>query len=247
MKIIYYYQTFNGLSKILNDPNNNVTHIHLSSIHFDQDDIHLNDYSPYDPRFKSVWDELNTATQTKNIKVILMVGGAGSAYRQLFTNFDKYYDMLFKLINKYRGIIKGVDLDIEEDVNINDIYKLILRLKSDFGLNFIIAMAPVQSSIENDVDGMGGFVYKDLYKKIGNLIDYFNVQCYAVYNLQTMDNMIKNGYPSNKINMGMMSWQYNNDIPNTVKSIVNKYPDFGGVFDWEYGDAVENWNHRIIP
>ena len=32
-KIIYYYQTFNDLNKILY-PNTPVTHIHLSAIHF---------------------------------------------------------------------------------------------------------------------------------------------------------------------------------------------------------------------
>ena len=56
-RIIYYYQTFNGLQDILDKQV--VTHIHLSSIHFGTNDtshyIHLNDYSPYDKRFDQVW------------------------------------------------------------------------------------------------------------------------------------------------------------------------------------------------
>ena len=58
-RIIYYYQTFNGLTSILNK-NTSVTHIHLSAIHFgnNQDGspyIHLNNYPPNDKKFDSVW------------------------------------------------------------------------------------------------------------------------------------------------------------------------------------------------
>ena len=50
-KIIYYYQTFTGLTDILKGDSINVTHIHLSSIHFGSNDdgspyIHLNDNNP---------------------------------------------------------------------------------------------------------------------------------------------------------------------------------------------------------
>ena len=56
-KIIIYYQTFCSLDKILNrNSSKNITHIHLSSIHFGIDDknnkyIHLNDFSPFDKKF----------------------------------------------------------------------------------------------------------------------------------------------------------------------------------------------------
>tara|TARA_B110000208_G_C11693451_1_gene403191 strand:+ start:297 stop:1040 length:744 start_codon:yes stop_codon:yes gene_type:complete len=245
MKIIYYYQTFCGLKNIINDPNNNVTHIHLSSIHFDTDCMHLNDDSPYSSNFSSLWDELGVATSKKNIKVILMVGGAGGAFQQLFLDFDKYYKMLYDLINDKRDIIKGVDLDIEETVDLNNVVKLIRRLKRDFGKDFIMSMAPIESSLETDNEGMGGFIYKDLYKIVGDLIDYFNVQCYYDYSKDTFENIINNGYPPEKINMGMMSYQYNNKIPIIIKELRSKYVEFGGIFDWEYNDAVKKWNHLM--
>lgn len=244
MKIIYYYQTFCGLDKIINDPNNNVTHIHLSSIHFDPDEIHLNDNSPYNSKFNNLWNELNIVSCKKNIKIILMIGGAGGAFEQMFTNFDKYYKMLYDLI-KNKKIIEGVDLDIEEEVDINNIIKLINRIRKDFGENFIISMAPIQSSLETDEPGLGGFIYKDLYNKLGNQINYFNVQCYYDFSELTFDTIINNGYPEEKINMGMMSYQYNKNVPYIIKDINVKYPKFGGVFDWEYSDAKSNWNHLI--
>ena len=53
-RIIYYYQTFVGLDKILKE--SVITHIHLSSIHFGKNEdgspyIHLNDNSPDDKIF----------------------------------------------------------------------------------------------------------------------------------------------------------------------------------------------------
>ena len=245
MKIIYYYQTFCGLDNIINDPNNNVTHIHLSSIHFDIDEIHLNDNSPYSSIYNNLWTELETVVLKKNIDVILMVGGAGGAYEQLFEDFEKYYKMLADLI-KNKPMIKGVDLDIEESVDINNVVKLINRLKNDFGKDFIISMAPIESSMETDNEGMGGFIYKDLYNKIGNYIDYFNVQCYYDYSADTFDNIINNGYPPEKINMGMMSYQFNKKIPPMIKKLRVKYPKFGGIFDWELNDSVKEWNNLMV-
>jgi chitinase len=244
MKIIYYYQTFCGLKNIINDPDNNVSHIHVSSIHFDKDCIHLNDNSPYSNIFNTLWNELKIVTLKKNITIILMVGGAGGAFQQLFVDFEKYYKMLFDLIDDKKDIIKGVDLDIEEEVDINNVIKLINRLKSDFGKDFIISMAPIESSLETDNEGMGGFIYKDLFFKVGGLIDYFNVQCYYDYSEKTFDTIVKNGYPPEKINMGMMSYQYNNNVPNIITKLRVKY-NFGGIFDWEYNDAVKNWNHLM--
>lgn len=245
MKIIYYYQTFCGLNNIINDINNNVTHIHLSSIHFNTDMIHLNDNSPYSKIYDNLWKELETVSIQKNIKIILMIGGAGGAYEQLFENFEKYYKWLFNLINAKKNIIKGVDLDIEEVVDINMVIKLINRLKTDFGEKFIISMAPIESSMETDNEGMGGFIYKTLYNKVGKNIDYFNVQCYYDYSYNTFKNIIKNGYPEEKIVMGMMSYQFNPTIPIIIKNLRNEYKNFGGIFDWEYNDSVKNWNHLM--
>ena len=62
-KIIYFYQTFNGLDNIINLLfKNRVTDIILSSVHFGYDSgnpyIHLNDYpNPNHSIFDTVWDQ----------------------------------------------------------------------------------------------------------------------------------------------------------------------------------------------
>ena len=76
---------------------------------------------------------------------MLMMGGAGGAYTELFSEFDVYYPMLKKLLTT-KSWIKGIDLDMEESVSIDNAKKLIQCLVRDFGEDFIITMAPVSPS-----------------------------------------------------------------------------------------------------
>ena len=246
-KIIYYYQTFIGLDDILNNINSKVTHIHLSSFHFGTDEnnnpyLHLNDFKPDNSKFNLVWNQISEAHK-RNIKIIIMLGGAGGAYTDLYSNFDLYYNMLKKFIISKKDIIDGIDLDIEEEVCLTNVIKLIKQLKKDFGEDFIITMAPVQYAMENDLPGLGGFIYKDLYNTCGKSISYFNVQCYIDYCLTTYDNIIKNGYPEDKIIMGSISSQDLNQNLNSIKQISEKYNKFSGVFNWEYFDSPPDKNH----
>ena len=233
-RIIYYYQTFCGLDKILvrNTP---VTHIHVSSIHFGLDDnsqqyIHLNDDSPYDSKFDDVWKDIEKA-DSLGIKNLLMVGGAGGGYVSLFSNYVVYYNLLYGLI-KSKPFIKGIDLDIEEIVDINNVKKLINDLVKDFGEDFIISMAPIESSLQEDNSGMGGFCYKTLLKsEEGKHIKYFNTQFYSDYSLIAYDKVITNGYDPKMIVMGTMNPNVF-DVVTDVKKVYNEH--FGGVYLWEY-------------
>jgi hypothetical protein len=233
-RIIYYYQTFCGLEKIL-IKNTPVTHIHVSSVHFGLDKtlepyIHLNNESPYSDTFNHVWDDVERADKL-GINIVLMIGGAGGGYFSLFSNFDLYYDLLYHLI-KNKPCIKGVDLDIEEGVSLENVQKLINKIVSDFGEEFIISMAPVEGSLQHDDSGMGGFCYKTLLKSDeGKHINYLNAQCYIDYSLGAYDDIINNDYNSEMIVMGTI----NPSIMDVVKEVNTKYKkSFGGVFLWEY-------------
>ena len=238
-RLIYYYQTFMSLRPILDHPDCcNVTHIHVSAFHFGTNPdktpyIHMNNYPPTDKRFVKVWEELKEAHE-KGIKIVLMLGGAGSAYQVMFSNYKVYYGLLKDTIKNY-PIIDGIDLDIEEEVTLDNVKILINDIVRDYGSDFIISMAPIQESLQTDEPGMGGFIYKDLYKSTeGSLIHYFNGQFYFDYSIEAYDECIKNGYPSEKVVMGMMSTQDFNQVQEVVKELVKKYPKFGGVYDWEY-------------
>jgi hypothetical protein len=238
-RLIYYYQTFLPLAQLLNSPNcDKVTHIHVAAFHFGINEdhspyIHMNNYPPTDARFTGVWAELKEA-HDKGVKLVLMLGGAGDAYQVMFSNYKVYYELLKDTLYQF-PCIDGIDLDIEEEVSIDDVKRLISDIEHDFGKDFIIAMAPIQDSLQSDIPGMGGFIYKDLYtSNVGSLIHYFNGQFYFNYSTDSYDQCIKNGYPPNKVVMGMISSQ---DFENTQKvatELVKKYKNFGGVYNWEY-------------
>ena len=234
-RVIFYYQTFTGLKPILTSKPN-VTHIHLSSLHFctgkdGKPYIHLNDMCPDDPKFKEVWADLEKAYDL-GIKIVVMIGGAGGGYASLFEDYEAAYCLLQKFLS--HRIITGIDLDIEEMVALDDVRRLIRDVKRDYP-RFTIAMAPIQSSLQTDEPGMGGFVYKDLLRTAeGKQIDYFNGQFYSDFSEEAYDQVIKNGYPPNKVVMGSMN---GSGSVTTVSSLAKKYKEFGGVFSWEYSDT----------
>ena len=249
MKTIYYYQTFVGLDKALTHIED-IDVINVSSIHFGKDkngteSIYLNDNKPYDNLFNDLWLQTEKAS-VQGCTILLMVGGAGFAYKELFSDFTTYYPLLRKLLHD-KSWIRGIDLDIEERVTIKDVKMLINQLVLDFGEEFIITMAPVSATLQNDGSSMAGFSYKDLYLSTeGKHIRWFNTQCYYSFSAETYESIIGNGYPPEKVVMGMESGQFTEETFNNalseVKKIKEKHPTFAGVYDWEYLNAPPDKN-----
>lgn len=248
MKTIYYYQTFCDLNNIIKN-SKCVDVIILSSIHFgrfkDEPYIHLNNNYPSSPLYDKTWMDLQKLYYD-GVQIMCMVGGAGGAYNNLFSDYDTYYPM-FKEFLKGHNIITGIDLDIEESVNINDVKKFINDLIKDFGEDFTITMAPVASSLTNDSpSGFSGINYKELYNSdIGKHISWFNVQAYGCFNLETYDKIIKNNYPSEMIIFGMISGDFLDNFDKAleeIKKIKNKYPDFLGCDIWELVNSPPDIN-----
>ena len=247
-RIIYYYQTFKNMYHIVNSNSTYVTDIILGAIHFGYNSskpyIHLNDFPPNYYKFNNVWSDLDYLKQEKNVNIHLMVGGAGGAFTELFNNFDIFYNLLKQTILEH-DCITGINLDIEEQVDINNVINLIQLLVDDFGENFTISFAPVETALIIDAPGIGGFLYKDLKNsRVGKYIDYYLGQFYGDFNFSSYDTVIKNGWLPDEIVIGMLSQSFNKDTfikacfeINTIKQ---KYNDFGGVFTWEYFNAPPN-------
>lgn len=245
-RIIYYYQTLVGLEPLLNLDVPPCTHIILSAVHFGTNPdgspyIHLNDYPPDDLKFTECWKQLKTLS-SRGVTILIMLGGAGGAYSDLFkddNSYKIYYNMLKNTIKKY-DIIKGIDLDIEEYVKLSDIQMLMQNLHEDFGNKFIMTMAPLGGSLQSDTTGMGGFIYKELFNSPqGQYISWFNGQFYGSYTKDDIDKVVENGYPVDMVVMGMISSQFPSmesfsDCLITLLEIKEKYPNFGGVDVWEY-------------
>ena len=131
MKTIYYYQSFVGLHKLMNHIQD-IDVIIVSSIHFDKDKsgsphIYLNNNLPTDKTFDDMWTETQLL-YNQGVTIMLMVGGAGLAYANLFNNFTTYYPMLKQLLHD-KAFIGGIDIDVEETVDINQIKMLIRFIK----------------------------------------------------------------------------------------------------------------------
>jgi len=252
-KIIYYYQTFTGLEPVLKQKTRMVTDIIVCSIHFGLDIdgkpyIHLNDLVPDSKTFDEMWKEVQTA-HNMGIDIHIMLGGAGGAFEDLFSNFETYYGMLLELINS-KKFINGINLDVEESVGLDNIIMLIKRLDNDLDKDFKITMAPVSFALVSNTQGMGGFCYKDLREsKVGKRITQYNGQFYGDFTFDTYDTAIKNGYSPEEIVIGMLGSEYDSvnivDACNELKKIVSKYPNFCGVFVWEYCQAPpDKVNHE---
>ena len=241
MKTIYYYQSFCGLDKCIEN-SQDIDVIIVSSIHFgnfkNEPYIHLNDNFPESPIFDKVWLELQKVYY-QGVSIMVMVGGAGGAYEKLFADFDMYYPLLKQFL-KSRNYISGIDLDIEEQVDIKDVKKLINQIVKDFGEDFTITMAPVAESLLSDSpSGFSSLNYKELYKSLeGRHIKWFNTQCYGCYNFDTYDKIIQNDYPPEKVVFGMVAGDFSNnnfkDALTEIKKVHKKYPKMAGCDIWEY-------------
>ena len=237
-----YYQTLGSLKY---DFHSYFTHYFLAAIHFgtNQDGspyMHLNDHDIDDPVFDEPMTQLQQLREQNGATICLMVGGAGSAFQQLFSNFETYYGML-KSALEARPWISGIDLDVEETVPMEKIQMLIDRLDADFGSSFLITMAPLAGSLASNEPGMGGFVYRDLLETTqGKRINWFNGQFYGgSFTHAMVDSIVENGVSSSKIVMGMLA----SDFPSfeeltkacaQVRKAKLKHPNLKGVFVWEH-------------
>jgi len=229
-----------------------VTHIHLAAVHFGSTAegasyIHLNDHHPSSSEFHLMWNEI-TKCQSNGIRIILMIGGAGGGFTELFRNYDTCLPLLLDVLVDHQ--LDGVDLDVEETVNINDVKRLIQDIRANTKSGFIISMAPLLKSLQQDQAGMGGFVYKDLFTSAeGQCIDYFTVQAYDSYTCDDYQQMLYNQYPKDKLVLGMIYTQPLDDCLRQISHIVDTCGSVGGVSIWEYcfadGHKPADWATKV--
>ena len=239
-KLLYFYQTFVGLNNILQLSPQIVTDIHIASIHFGINNnnyyIHLNDYLPNNSIFDTLWKDIKVA-YNQNIKISLLIGGAGGGFNTLFSNFTICYKLLYDVLQQH-SYITGINLDIEEFVELSNVKMLIQQIKKDFP-HYEISLSPISGALTNDMPGLGGFSYKDLLQsKEGQYINYLCGQFYGSFNIETYNQIIQNNYKPEQIIIGMDSNMI--DFTNALQEITKikqKYPNFCGVFVWEYCNA----------
>jgi chitinase len=256
-RTVVYYQTqySNGSTGTYVSPlpllqrNTGVTDVLVAAIHLNANKIvHLNDHPPAHPRYTQMWKDL-AAMQARGINVIGMVGGAAQgSFQRLDTEFNTYYPLLADVIRKYK--LNGVDLDVEERMSIAGVRRVIDRLKADFGSGFIVTLSPVASALSGG-GNLSGFNYEELYRSHGSRISWFHGQFYngwgSASSTAGYDRIISRGViPASKVVMGTLTNSANggsgyvsiSTLRTTVRSLVSKYPTFGGVAGWEYFNSL---------
>jgi hypothetical protein len=270
-RVIYYDQTiyhgnsgnpanYVGLAPLASSPNLNtntqkpyVTDVIVGALHLgpqsDGTSLHLNDNPLDDAIFGPLWSE-TAALQNQGVSILAMLGGAArGSYANLFDpdgNLTSYYGVLEQALQDHH--FNGIDLDIEESLSLASAEKLITQLRSDFGSDFIITMAPVATALQGRTDPFSGFNYGTLYQDQGADLSWFNVQFYSGFGSLSSTNsytaIINAGFPANKVVGGMLGSASDGSgfvnistVQNTVMNLLASYPDMGGVDCWEYYDA----------
>ncbi|MGH8882428.1 MAG: glycosyl hydrolase family 18 protein, partial [Stackebrandtia sp.] len=264
-RLAVYYQTqYHGDSQEYVSPvplaDNGASEVIVGAIHLNGADsqhlVTLNDHAPDDPRYDQMWTDLDTV-KSKGTRVLGMVGGAAKgSFERLDNDFDTYYPLLRDTVKEYG--LDGVDLDVEEDMSLPGIERVIDALRADFGPDFVITLAPVATALSGG-GNLSGFNYDDLYADRGEDIDWFNTQFYCGWGSLSgtgdYDAIIDHGVvPANKVVGGTLTNPANcgsgyvdlDTLKSTIGELKAKYPDFGGISGWEYfnslpGDTGEPW------
>lgn len=265
-RIVYYYQThfFEGkhvsLIPILAFAPQ-VTHIIVAAIHINGKGhssgyISLND-DPYNAtRLDVVWQEVHRL-QYAGVRVLGMLGGAAQgSFSKLDgdkNEFEECYEHLHRMISYTQ--LSGLDLDVEEAMSLGGIIRLILRLKTDFGEHFLITLAPVRTALVNK-QNLSGFDHLTLEKGLCDQIAWYNTQFYCGWgdmaSTAGFEEIMAHGWPPEKIVIGLVTnprncrgWVGDKDLSKALTTIVEKYPNMGGVMGWEYYNAVTEANPKV--
>lgn len=185
-----------------------------------------------------------------------MLGGAAKgSYRRLDggdEEFERYYVPLRDVLRRHR--LQGLDLDVEEAMSLEGIIRLIDRLKSDFGADFIITLAPVATALQG-LRHISGFDYKALEAKRGQSIAWYNTQFYnnwgSLGTFAGYDAILWQGWRPEKVVVGFLTnpclgrgyvgWE---ELRRTVGALSQFYGGFGGVMGWEYFCSMPGGEER---
>jgi hypothetical protein len=208
----------------------------------------LNSDAPAAAKYVPMWQDV-AALQAKNVKVTALLGGAApGTYRLLDTDFGTYYPPVRDTLRTYR--LDGIDLDVEEPFTEATAERLIRQLRSDFGPDFLITLAPGARELTRpEGSNLPSLDYRTLEKNVGPLIRWYNAQFYcdngSLADTTDYDAIIQNRFPASKVVAAAIT--NNNldcdgyvDMPilqKILRALADRYPGFAGAAGWEYAPS----------
>lgn len=257
-KLIYYHDRANDthnkhvslLPLVQNTSDISVTNILIATLDLNSTGLFLRSGAKEldidSPAFDNLWTDV-AEVQKHGIKVSGMMLGAFRALSGNDTWFETNYAILHDGIKKHK--LDGLDIDVEtaDAITLDEVIRLIDRLRKDFGPTFLITMSPVAEALSGGRN-LSGFNYKTLEARRGDSIAWYNAQFYNSFGLVSStddyDAIVDYGFKPKKVVMGMTTDPANGDdfVPldktkETLQKLVAKYPGFKGVAGWVYFDA----------
>ena len=181
-----------------------------------------------------------------------MLGGAAKgSFERLDADdatFHAYYQPLREMV-RFAGL-DGLDLDVEEDMDLTNVVRLIDQLKQDFGEQFIITLAPIATAMVPGGRNLSGFEYAELEEVFGENVAWYNVQFYCGHGDASTSTgygtiIESGGWDPSKVVMGLSTnpqitagWVPDFLLSETLLRLMELYPSFGGVMGWEYFGAM---------
>lgn len=253
-RVVAYYQTIyetDATGRHYVDPTllaGAATDVNVGAIHLDDDgSLHVNDVTADHPELAPMWTDL-AALQDAGVRVHAFVGGAAAGtYRNLATDFDRFYPLLRDFLVAYG--LDGVDLDIEEPFALADAVRLVQALRADLGPDFAITLTPVASDLAGRTAFSGGFDYAELEATVGDSIDWYNTQFYCGWgdlaSTEDLEAVLANGFTPDRVVAGTVTnpgncsgWVEPAVLDATLRELIGTHPTLGGVFGWEFFNAV---------
>lgn len=234
-----------------------ITHVAIGALHLNErpGDITLNNDAPRAPKHAPLWAEARVM-QDVGVKVLGMLGGAAvGTFRRLDGDaavFEAYYA---PLRDELRALgLDGLDLDVEEDMSLAGVVRLIDRLKADFGNAFLVTLAPVAPALLAGRH-LSGFDYEALERERGASIAWYHVQFYNYWgtlrDTADYDAIVHRGWPPEKVVVGVLTnpangngWVPLDELTATLAALTHTYPRFGGVVGWEYFNSMPGGSER---
>ncbi|RAL01989.1 alkaline phosphatase [Aspergillus ibericus CBS 121593] len=255
-RVILYHQTICADGQYVSmlpllENNTGITHVILAAFHLNADPQHitLNNDPPHDPLYAPLWEEVPLVKQG-GIRVMGMLGGAAQgSFRSLDGDeekFERYYQPLRDMVRRHQ--LDGLDLDVEEEMSLRGIIRLIDRLKLDMGDEFIITLAPVAAAMLG-LGNLSGFDYRELERQRASKISWYNTQFYNGWGRaedpRMYAAMVAQGWSPNRLVYGLLTNPANGaqgyvpqeQIGPVLALLVDRFPGFGGVMGWEYFNA----------
>ncbi|KAK5162764.1 uncharacterized protein LTR77_011195 [Saxophila tyrrhenica] len=267
-RLILYHQTHHhpnhdqpvSLLPFITNPTG-VTHLILAAVHLNSTpgDLTLNDNPPSHPKFATLWSEVAWLRAT-GIKCLAMLGGAAKGtFTRLATEdegaFRTYYEPLRDFLRTYD--FDGMDLDVEEEVSLSSMIRLIDTLRADFGPEFLITMAPVATALLVGQPHLSGFNYFELERQRGREIAWYNVQFYngwgSAGTTMWYDAIVAAGWASRRVVLGLLTspklgsgfvrWEGLGGVLRTLRSS----EPAGEERPWEWAERVAGVVRRAVP